>query len=100
MTKMQSTSLQNITFKDSKILGIQFDTCNNFLLEFSFENCILNFASFYGMKIPKTKFRECILQEVNFTGTDIHDGVFENCDFTRAVFHRTNLRNSDFTSSY
>ena len=100
MSKMIATSLQNITFKDSKILGVQFDTCNNFLLEFSFENCILNFASFYGMKIPKTKFRECSLQEVNFTGTDICDGIFENCDLAKTIFDRTNLESVDFRSSY
>lgn len=100
MTKVRSTSLQNIIFKDSKMLGIQFDICNQFLLEFSFENCLLNFASFYAMKIPKTIFKNCSMQEVNFTGTDMSGGIFENCDLTKAIFDRTNLQNADFTSSY
>lgn len=77
-----------------------FDTANNFLLEFSFENCILNFASFYGMKLPKTSFKSCSMQEVNFTSADLSGGIFENCDLAKAIFDRTNLESVDFRSAY
>ncbi len=100
MTKMIATSLRGITFKDSKLLGVQFDTCNHFLLEFSFENCILNFASFFGLKIPKTIFKNCSLQEANFSGSDLSGSIFENCDLMKAVFDRTNLEHTNLWSSY
>lgn len=77
-----------------------FDTANNFLLEFSFENCILNFASFYGMKIQKTSFKNCSMQEVNFTSTDISAAIFENCDLVKAIFDHTILEGADFRSAY
>lgn len=100
MTKMMATRLQNITFKDSKMLGVQFDTCNNFLIEFSFENCVLNYSSFFGMKIPKTVFKNSSIQEVNFTGANLNGAIFENCDLLKAIFDRTYLVGVDFTSSY
>ncbi len=100
MTKVVETKLQDVRCKDSKMLGIMFDVCNNFLLEFSFENCVLNFSSWYGMKIAKTKFKNCSLQEVNFTSTDLSEAIFENCDLSKALFDRTNLESADFRSSY
>ena len=100
MTKVISTSFQNITLKDSKLLGVMFDVANNFLLEFSFENCILNFASFYGMKIQKTSFKNCSMQEVNFCSADISGGIFENCDLAKAIFDHTNIESADFRSAY
>jgi fluoroquinolone resistance protein len=45
-----NTVFQNIRFKDCKMLGIRFDTCSQFGISFSFEDCQLQHSSFYKMK--------------------------------------------------
>lgn len=72
MAKVSNVAFRNAFFKDCKLIGIQFDECNPFLFEFNFERCIMNYSSFYKMKMKGTKFISCILQEVDFNETDLH----------------------------
>jgi len=100
MTKLIGTSLNTVTFKDSKIIGINFETCNDFLFTVRFDNCILNFSSFYKRVLKKTLFKDCTLQEVDFTDTDLSGTVFEKCNFNLAKFENTNLEKADLSTSF
>ena len=82
------------------MLGLKFESCNEFALSFSFENCILNFSTFYKTKIKKTQFKNCQLQEVDFTETDLSGARFENCDLLRAFFSSTNLESANFRTAF
>jgi uncharacterized protein YjbI with pentapeptide repeats len=81
------------------MLGLNFDTCNEFGLSFGFENCLLNYASFYKTKIKKTIFRNSQLQETDFTECDLTGALFDNCDLARAVFSYTIIEKTDFRTS-
>jgi uncharacterized protein YjbI with pentapeptide repeats len=81
------------------MLGLRFDTCNEFGLSISFESCQLNHSSFYKTKIKKTFFKNSHLQEADFTETDLTDSVFDNCDMERATFDQTLLEKVDFRTS-
>src|SRR3954463_255111 len=41
LAKLSKTVLRDITFKECKMLGLQFDSCNPFGLALRFENCNL-----------------------------------------------------------
>ncbi len=41
LTKLHKTAFQEVKFKDCKMLGLRFDTCHEFGLAFSFEDCQL-----------------------------------------------------------
>ena len=82
------------------MLGLRFDDCNPFGLSFNFENCILNHASFYKLKIKKTTFKNTQLQEVDLTECDLTSSIFENCDLTRTIFNNTNIEKADFQTSH
>ena len=82
------------------MIGVKFNECDPFLLQFSFKDCQLNFSSFYQLKIPNTKFNNCNLQEVDFTEAILISSVFDQCDFKRAIFDRTNLEKSDFRTAF
>lgn len=82
------------------MLGLHFDSCNEFGLSFSFENCILNHSTFFKTKIKKTIFKNTQLQEVDFTECDLADSLFDNCDLTRATFDNTVIEKVDFRTSY
>ena len=51
MSKLTGTLFRDVQFKDCKMLGLRFDTCSDFGLSFSFENCTLNHSTFYKKKI-------------------------------------------------
>jgi hypothetical protein len=45
------TAFRDIKFKGCKMLGLNFEDCNEFGLSFNFENCSLNHSSFYKIKV-------------------------------------------------
>jgi len=100
LTKLKNTALSNIHFIDCKLLGVQFDDCNPFLLFVDFENCLLKLAVFHKLKLKKTRFKNCNLQEVDFTEADLSSSSLDDCDLQRAIFHKTNLEKADLRSSF
>jgi uncharacterized protein YjbI with pentapeptide repeats len=81
------------------MLGLHFDSCDEFGLSFSFENCILNNCTFYKIKIKKTTFKNTQLQEADFTECDMTESLFDNCDLTKATFYNTIIEKADFRTS-
>ena len=53
MVKLTETVLRNVKFKDCKMLGLNFENCNEFGFEMSFENCVLNHCIFYKVKLTE-----------------------------------------------
>jgi fluoroquinolone resistance protein len=100
MVRLYKTSFQEISFIDSKLLGIRFDNCNQLGLSFTFENCLLNYSSFQQTKIRKTIFRNCQMHELDFTESVLVQTVFDNCDLMRTQFHNCNMEYADFRTSY
>lgn len=100
LAKPTKTIFSDVKFKDCKLLGLPFESCNEFGFTVSFENCNLNHASFYQKKIKKTLFKNSQLHEVEFTECDLTSAVFTNCDLTDAKFENTVLEKVDFRSSF
>lgn len=98
--KIDGTAFRQVVFKECKMLGLRFDLCNGFLLSFAFDHCILNFSSFYHLKIKKTHFRSCTLMEVDFSECDLSSSSFAESDLSGAVFDKTNIEEADFSSAY
>ncbi len=100
LVKLYQTVFRDVVFKDCKMLGLRFDTCNGFGLSFSFDGCQLNHSSFYKTKIKKTIFKNSHLQESDFSEADLTGAVFDDCNLTQAVFFHTILEKADFRTSY
>lgn len=81
------------------MLGLRFDECQTLLLAFTFENCQLDFSSFYKLKLKGTTFKNCKLHEVEFREADLTNARFDECDLTRALFENTILNGADFRSA-
>ena len=97
---LKHTVFNDMKFSNCKLLGMQFNHCSDFLFSVEFNECNLNLASFYQMKIKGTKFNSCMLQHVDFTETDLTSSLFNNCDFKAAIFERSILEKSDFRTSF
>ncbi|MBZ0182146.1 MAG: pentapeptide repeat-containing protein [Melioribacteraceae bacterium] len=100
MIEISSAAFNNAQFIDCKILGVHFETCNDFGFSVRFENCILDHSSFLGIKMNKTNFISCKMEEVDFAESDLTNSVFTDCDLKRAMFNRTNLTKADLSTSY
>jgi fluoroquinolone resistance protein len=100
MVKLQQSTLNDAKFSDCKMLGINYEHCNEFLFTVDFENCLLNFSIFYKRVLKKTSFRNCTLQEVDFTESDLSGSVFDKCDLAGARFENTILDKVDFRTAF
>ncbi|MFV0304360.1 MAG: pentapeptide repeat-containing protein, partial [Moheibacter sp.] len=87
-------------FSNCKLLGLNFNDCNEFSLSFTFTDCQLNHASFFKLKIKKIFFSNCKMMACDFIETDLTESVFENCDLQDTQFEYTQLEKVDFRSSY
>ena len=99
LTKTKNTAFKDAIFNNCKLLGLPFHDCNPFLFSVRFNNCTLNLASFYNLKIKATTFKGCKLEQTDFTNTDLTASVFDDCDFHQAIFDNAILEKVDFTTS-
>lgn len=98
--KLGGTTLNNITFKGCKVLGWHFGDCERVLFSVKFENCILNYSSFFKVPLKATTFKDCQIHEADFTEADLTLATFNNCDLTKTLFDRSILEKADFRSAY
>ncbi len=97
--KVPDVSFQHVKFEQCKMLGIHFHASNPFLLEFIFQNCQLDYCSFYNLKIKKSKFINCRLTEADFTQADLTASDFQGSDLSGAIFDRTITEKVDFRNA-
>jgi uncharacterized protein YjbI with pentapeptide repeats len=96
LVKLDNASFKDVRFTNCKLLGVRFEDCNPFLFKVYFENCLLNMASFYKMKLMGQIFKNCSLHECDFSESDISKGYFTGSDLSGAVFDNTNLSGAVF----
>lgn len=89
----------DVVFQECKLTGMEFSVCKNFL-SFRFEKCLLQYTTFFGLQLQKTRFTNCELKECNFGEANLSGAVFENCDLTDTIFLHTNLEKADFSTTY
>lgn len=99
LTNFTNASIQGAEFRKCKMMGVRFDQCNQSLLSFSFNECILHLASFRQLKIPGTKFLNCNLKEVDFTESNLTKALIKQSDLYLAVFDNTLLENADLRTA-
>jgi uncharacterized protein YjbI with pentapeptide repeats len=100
LATIANTAFRDVTFKGCKMLGLQFDGCNQFGLSIQFQGCQLNLSSFYKLRLRNTKFNNCTLHEVDFTDADLTGVAFTNCDLLGAKFENTILEKTDFRTAH
>jgi uncharacterized protein YjbI with pentapeptide repeats len=99
MARITGSGMKNVQFSGCKLVGINFDSCSNFLFSVNFNQCALDYSSFTAKKMKETTFVNCSLKEVDFSGTDLSNAIFQNCDLSKAVFYQTNLEKADFRTA-
>lgn len=96
LVKLSATVLNDVQFNGCKMTGIQFEQCSPFGFAVRFEDCLLDDASFYKLKMKKTVFKGSQLKNVDFTEADLSAASFAGCDLLSAKFDHTILEGADF----
>jgi len=99
LAKLYRSSLRDIKFRSSKLMGVHFSDCNELLFSVSFEGCLLDLVSFYKVKLKGTRFKDSKFSEADFTEADISNSAFINCDLGGAFFFHTNMEQADFRTA-
>jgi fluoroquinolone resistance protein len=79
LVKMVNTGMKNIRSADTRIAGVDFSTCNNFLFALGFEGCSI--------------------KETDFSEADLTEALFERCDLSGNIFRQTKLEKADFRTA-
>lgn len=90
----------DVILKGCKLLGLQFNDCNESLFSVVFDTCQPRLACFYKRNIKNCNFINCQLQEVDFVEANLSGAKLINCDQSNAVFDNTNLEKADLSTSY
>ncbi len=98
--RLAGTALNEVRFENCKLLGLHFEDCSPFLFSVSFVRCILDFSSFYGVKLKNTVWKNCSLQATDFTDADLSGARFSECELKDARFENTLLHGADFRTAY
>ncbi len=96
---LNNTGLKNVKFENCKIVGVDFNVCANFLFSVNFQNCHLDYSSFFQKKMKSANFINCSLKDVDFAEADLSKVNFNNCDLQNAAFNRTILEKTDFRTA-
>lgn len=99
LTIIEGAGFRNATFIGSKLLGIDFTRCNRFMFSFAFQDCHIDYCTFFGTKLRKTNFINCTLKETDFSEADLSVAVFEKCDLSETRFLNTILEKTDFRTA-
>jgi len=97
--QVSKAKAQDLTFRDCKLIGINFYQMLDFGFSLHFENCLLDYASFDKKKMNKSSFKNCRLHGVNFSKADLSKVTMADCDLADAIFDGTNLSGIDFTTN-
>jgi fluoroquinolone resistance protein len=98
--KLSGTAFRHVSFRNSKLLGLDFSNCSKMLFEVGFEDCRMNMCGFYKWNLKKTVFRKCNLGETDFAEADLTEVVFDDCDLSGAIFDQTILLKADLRKAW
>lgn len=96
---LTNVSFQDVKFKNCKMLGLQFDACNQFGFAASFNSCQLDHSIFYKVKLNRSSFVNSQLKAVDFSEADLKKSKLIGCNLLDATFQNTILELADLTNA-
>jgi fluoroquinolone resistance protein len=103
MMRVKSSRFADVQFEKCKTVGINWTEASwekgGFFRLIDFDDCALNYSSFFGLKLHKMKMTKCTALEVDFGEADLTGAVFSHTDFSGSIFMHTNLTEADFVNA-
>jgi len=103
LVKIEYSKFSDVSFRDSKLIGINWTKVSWPSLIFSppikFYKSILNDCSFYGLFMRDLVMEECKAHNVDFREGDFSNSNFTYTDLSGCFFGNTNLSGADFSEA-
>jgi fluoroquinolone resistance protein len=101
LAKVRGSRFTDVRFAASKLVGIDWTKAGDaviskLFLSVHFDDCLLSYASFFGLTLPRARFVGCTAREVDFREADLTAADCTGTDFSGSKFHHTNLTKADF----
>lgn len=106
---LSNSTLPNATFRDCrfdacKLVGLDWTVTGgvgavSLPLSLTFNDCVLDLSSFFGMTASALVLVRCHAHEVDFREADLRRAEFRNSDLLGSVFAQTKLDGADFTGA-
>ncbi len=96
MVDFTQSVFNGAVFEKCRLRGVDWTRVSAGLLSLEFEECVLDYGAFDGMKLKKTSFRKCSGREATFDGADLRESDFGEANLDRASFVNSDLRKADF----
>lgn len=101
LARVPGSRFTDVRFASSKLLGVDWAAAGDaviskLFLSVHFDDCLLNYASFFGLTLRRGRFVGCIAREVDFREADLTEASCTRTDFADSKFHHTNLTKADF----
>jgi fluoroquinolone resistance protein len=87
--------LQDVTFLECKIVGIEFHKCNKVFFCINIKNSILLNCNFSDLNMQKACCYKSSFKECFFTNTQLMESDFTGADLQGSIFHKCNLEKAD-----
>ncbi len=103
LMKVAQSQFTDVLFDACKLIGVDWTRAAWSRLRLSasitFNQCILNDSSFFGLMLDEIVMEECKAQDVDFRDGSFAKAVFCHTDFTNSLFGKTNLTGADFSEA-
>jgi uncharacterized protein YjbI with pentapeptide repeats len=91
--------MQECTFTDCKIVGVDFYKCEKMFFSANFKNSLLQYCNFSDLNMSRSSFFGSALKDSHFTNTILKEADFRNVDLLGTIFHNCDMSNADFTGA-
>lgn len=100
VARFPDTRLSEVAFSGSKLSGVDWTLpaeaqALRLPLAVSFEDCVLDYGSFFGVVLSGLTMRRCQAQEIDLTEADLTGADLGETDFAGAKFLHTKLTKAD-----
>ncbi len=100
LARLENTTLNTVHFRDSKLVGLNFTTCNKFGFLPDFSGCLIESAVFCANNLKKGRFSSCTVRDCDFMECDMRESVFDGSSLESSTFQKCNLERADFRSAF
>ena len=91
LIKVKDCLLQNVTFNECKIVGIEFYKVNKTFFTITITQCSLLHCNFSDLFMKKISFKGSRLKECCFKNTQLEGADFTDTDLQETIFRKCNL---------
>ncbi len=103
MMRVKSSKFAEVQFVKCKAIGINWTEASwekgGFFRLIDFQECALNYSTFFGLKLKKMKMTKCTALEVDFGEADLTGAIFSHTDFSGSIFMHTDLTDANFVNA-